>query len=99
MAKSQRIQVGFSTNAMEAIEKLSEQTGFSLSKVASILAEQSLISRGLIQEVLPGANHLPPEVSQSIKEESAAYEAGWKPDDGDMELLKKIKLLKDVGML
>lgn len=92
-----RIQCGFRPDVLEALESLSKNSGHSLSKVVSILVEQSLVQRGLLTETLTSS--LPADIQQAVKEESAASEAGWKPEDGDMELLKKIKLLKELKLL
>ena len=92
-----RIQVGFRPDVLEALESLSKNSGYSLSKCVGILVEQSLVQRGLLKETL--TSHLPADIQQAAKEESAASEAGWKPSDGDMELLKKIKLLKQLDLL
>lgn len=82
---SKRIQVLLKPDVMELVEGISEQDGLSHSKVASLLITEALCARGLV----PGSKMT---VSTVMTNQSNSE------TDNDAELLKKVKLLKELGL-
>lgn len=99
---SKRVQVGFKSDVLDALEQLSTQSGESLSKVVSRLVEQSLVNRGLLEDSALN----PVGKSSSVVDMAAAMgysvETVQKKteslEDDDLKLLKKLKMLKELGI-
>ena len=70
---------------MELVDGICEQDGLSASKVASLLITEALCARGLV----PGSKMTVSTVMHN--------QAKTNTDD-DAELLKKMKLLKELGL-
>ena len=83
MATSKRIQCLLKPHLTEAVEKLAEQQGQTLSRMTALLVEEALTARGLNPKL---TNYLPPDIEDSIRREAAADERGWKPWMGQQAL-------------
>ena len=70
---------------MQLVESISQQDGLSASKVASLLITEALCARGLV----PGSNMTVSTVMTNQNKSDT---------DNDAELLKKVKLLKELGL-
>lgn len=99
---SRRIQVGFKDDTLQALEKLSETSGYSLSKCVSVLTEEALVQRGLLNQPDIPASAVSPIIQAAQKAGLQSQLVSKKTealDDDDLKLLKKLKMLKELGLL
>jgi hypothetical protein len=103
---AKRLQVLVKPRVLKILEGIAEDENLSLSKVCSLLIEESLITRGAFSKTSRMAEILPdtPERQSVMRKDSLVQAAETAQASGDddeetMRLLKKFKALKDAGLL
>ena len=98
---SKRIQVGFKQHVLDALETFSEQSGDSLSRSVSVLVEEALISRGMLEAKAPLKPSLKTGWEEKLGSSTETTPLPTSPsiDEEDLKLLQKIKVLKELGVL
>ena len=106
--KVKRCQVLLKEKVLEEVEKISEETGVSLSKVISALTEEALLNRGVLGADNSGASKTSfsefykEQIDKSNKQLVEAINETPELTDGDIELLgklKKLKALEEAGII
>ena len=106
MPSSPRVQVLLRPDVYEIVKELSEEENITLSKVCGLLVEQALVNRGLWDKkrkikpsMSPDAKSLHRLDVLDTKLDTPKDPEPTELDPDDLKLLKKIKALKEAGIL
>ena len=98
---AKRIQCLLRPDVLKLVETISEEENLSASKVVSMLVEEALETRGVVNKS-KGKKTLPSVFEETLgKEGVQAQVVASKADlsDEDLVLLQKIKMIKEIGLL
>lgn len=90
---TQRVQCQFRDSTLDQVKLIADEMNLSLSKAVGYLVEEALAARGSLTNA-PTQSPMKAEVVMSNSRKAAEVEL----DDEDLKLLKKIKLLKELGI-
>ena len=108
MAQTQRIQVLLKPHLLEVVKTLSEEEDNTLSKTCAKLIEEALVARGIstARKTTPPAPSImesvvvPEGITKTVVEKKTSELSGNNSplDVNDLELLHKLKALKELGI-
>ena len=93
-----RVQVLLHPTVMEKIEQLSDEDGLPLSKQCALLVEEALEARGAIDRKSLRRKYSSTKVAENKRSKTNTDGVLNSLSAEDLDLLKKIKALKELGM-
>ena len=106
MPSSPRVQVLLRPDVYEIVKELSEEENITLSKVCGLLVEQALVNRGLWDKKRRIKPSMDPDAKSlhrlDVFETKVPEPKDPEPtelDPEDLKLIKKIKALREAGLL
>ena len=97
MSTSQRVQVLLKPKALDIVKQLSEELDLTLSKTVSMLVYEALEARGV--KIRPSSSVLTDIQTPDNVTKTLVTKKTEELEDSDLELLRKLKLLKNAGLL